>query len=122
MPGSIIKQFREFKNYSQEYVAKQMGISQNAYSKIENNITQLTVNHVKQLSKILDIPVVDLLKDDFEIRKPHYLDTEANKHTILVMLNDLQHTVKLKDADKHGLYPVLAALIETAKDISMEIE
>jgi transcriptional regulator with XRE-family HTH domain len=51
-----------------------MGISQNAYSKIENNITQLTVNHLKSISSTLDIPIIDLLKDDFEIRKPQFVE------------------------------------------------
>ena len=70
MPGHIIKQYRELKNYSQKFVASRMGISQNAYSKIENNITQLTVHHVKELSRILEVPITDLLKDDFEIHRP----------------------------------------------------
>jgi transcriptional regulator with XRE-family HTH domain len=74
MPGNIIKQYRELRNYSQEYVCQKMGISQNAYSKIENNITQLTVNHLKSISSTLDIPIIDLLKDDFEIRKPQFVE------------------------------------------------
>ena len=68
MPGSIIRKYREMRNYSQEYVAGKMDISQNAYSKIENNITQLTVKHIRQISAILEVSVLDLLKDDFEIR------------------------------------------------------
>ncbi|MEI2710411.1 MAG: helix-turn-helix transcriptional regulator [Chitinophagaceae bacterium] len=69
----LLNNTRELRNYSQEYVAKKMGISQNAYSKIENNITQLTVNHLKSISSTLDIPIIDLLKDDFEIRKPQFV-------------------------------------------------
>lgn len=42
---------------------------QTAYSKIKNNVTQLTVHHIKQLSKILDVPLLDVLKDHFEIYK-----------------------------------------------------
>jgi transcriptional regulator with XRE-family HTH domain len=51
MPGTVIRKYREMRNFSQKYVAAKLGISQNAYSKIENNITQLTVQHVKELSK-----------------------------------------------------------------------
>jgi transcriptional regulator with XRE-family HTH domain len=52
-----------------------MSISQNAYSKIENNITQLTVRHIKLLSTILEAPITDLLNDDFEIHRPGNIQT-----------------------------------------------
>lgn len=70
MPGTVIRKFRESKRLTQEYVAGRMGISQNAYSKIENNITQLTVNHLKKLSDILEVPMSDLMKDEFELHRP----------------------------------------------------
>lgn len=59
------------RHMKQETVAKQMGISQAAYSKIENNLTELTVRHCKVLSKIFDINVYDFLEDDFEISRGH---------------------------------------------------
>lgn len=123
MPGTVIKQAREMRNYSQEYVAKQMNISQNAYSKIENNITQLTVTHVKQLSEIFDMPVVDLLKDNFEIRKPHHLhDEDLFRKDVLFLLHDIQHNIKLKQADKHQLYAVIHTLLQTVQTISEDID
>lgn len=54
----------------QEEVARQMGISQAAYSKLENNQTELTVRHCKMLSKIFGVNVYDYLEDDFEIVRP----------------------------------------------------
>jgi transcriptional regulator with XRE-family HTH domain len=67
MPGSIIKQLREKKGLKQEAVALEMGISQAAYSKIENNLTELTVRHCKILSRIFGENVYDYFDDDFEI-------------------------------------------------------
>lgn len=69
MPGSIIKRLREKKGMKQETVAIEMGISQAAYSKIENNITELTVRHCKVLSRVFGENVYDFLDDDFEIRR-----------------------------------------------------
>jgi transcriptional regulator with XRE-family HTH domain len=54
----------------QDDVAQQMGISQAAYSKLENNQTELTVRHCKMLSKIFGVNVYDYLEDDFEIVRP----------------------------------------------------
>ena len=122
MPGNIIKQYRELRNYSQEYIAKKMGISQNAYSKIENNITQLTVNHLKSISSTLDIPIIDLLKDDFEIRKPQFVEKKnISRSEIIMYLHDLQHTIKLKNEEQHKLYTVIMTLLQSSHSISEDI-
>ncbi|MCU0321623.1 MAG: helix-turn-helix domain-containing protein [Chitinophagaceae bacterium] len=85
MPGTIIRKYRELRNFTQDYVAKEMGISQNAYSKIENNQTQLTVKHIKILSRVLEISILDLLKDDFEIHRPSDLQTHSITKENLLM-------------------------------------
>jgi transcriptional regulator with XRE-family HTH domain len=63
MTGQKLRKFREFRNYSQEYIAEKLGITQNAYSRIETNQTKLTADRLRQLSEILDIPVSDLISD-----------------------------------------------------------
>jgi transcriptional regulator with XRE-family HTH domain len=69
MPGTIIKNLREKKGLKQETVATEMGISQAAYSKIENNITELTVRHCKIMSRLFGVNVYDYFDEDFEIRR-----------------------------------------------------
>lgn len=76
MPGTIIKKIREKKGLKQEAVAMEMGISQAAYSKIENNLTELTVRHCKALSRIFQENVYEYFDDDFEI---HRLKKKRNK-------------------------------------------
>jgi len=70
MPGCIIKKLRQTKHLKQHTVAKEMGITQAAYSKIENGLTELTIKHCRMLSKIMDVNVYDYLSDDFEITRP----------------------------------------------------
>ncbi len=41
-----LKTLREFNNYSHEYIAGQLNISQVAYSKIESGATQLAIEHL----------------------------------------------------------------------------
>lgn len=114
MPGTTIRKFREYRNYSQDYVAKKMGISQNAYSKIENNITQLTVNHVKCISQVLEVPIIDLLKDDFEIHAPaHILAESISKETLELAIADIKSKLDEKKQVKHEFYPVIMALLQT---------
>src|SRR5690349_20175751 len=106
MPGHIIRKYRELKNYSQKYVAAKLGVSQNAYSKIENNITQLTVHHVKELSRILETPVTDLLNDDFEIHKPIPITGSVSKAEVLAELDLLRSKLEKKQPLKHLGYLV----------------
>ncbi|KAF0239910.1 MAG: helix-turn-helix domain-containing protein [Sediminibacterium sp.] len=114
MPGSIIRKNRELRNYTQDYVAKQMNISQNAYSKIENGYTQLTVNHLKELSRILEVSILDLLKDDFEIHKPNHIHTESiTKENILMCLDSIIEKLGNKHPMKHEFYPVIMSMLQT---------
>ncbi|MFA7444555.1 MAG: helix-turn-helix transcriptional regulator [Flavobacteriaceae bacterium] len=63
-PELKIKQLRELKNFTQEYMAGQLGLSTRAYSKIETGETQLTVNRLNEISHILGITPVEVLGFD----------------------------------------------------------
>ena len=63
MTGNKLRIFREFRNYSQEYIAEKLGITQNAYSRIETNQTKITADRIQRLAELLEISVADLLSD-----------------------------------------------------------
>jgi transcriptional regulator with XRE-family HTH domain len=63
MTGQKLRVLREFRNYSQEYIAEKLGITQNAYSRIENNQTKITAERLEKLATILNIPPMELLSD-----------------------------------------------------------
>ncbi len=121
MPGTVIRQYREERNYSQKWVASQMNISQNAYSKIENNLTQLTVHHIKRLSKILEVSELDLLQDEFEIHKPVSLPTRVSKNELLDHLNNLKMLVQQKNTIDHDRYRMMLSLIIEAENTISEV-
>ena len=56
-----IRQAREQKNYSQEYLASKIGISQNAYSKLELGYSKITLDRFFHIAMLLEIDVTDLL-------------------------------------------------------------
>ena len=97
-----------------------MGISQNSYSKIENNITQLTVHHIKELAKILEVPITDFLKDDFEIHKPVVISRVVTKKDLAERLQTLNRKLESKHATKHESYIVIMSLI-TAADHTLSL-
>jgi transcriptional regulator with XRE-family HTH domain len=123
MPGTLIKKIREQKKITQEEVARQMGISQNAYSKIENNITQLTINHVKQISTALDVSPLELLRGDFEVHKPLSLHAQSiTKQNILMNLDMLREKINMIQMERHELYPILMYELQAADNILSHIE
>jgi transcriptional regulator with XRE-family HTH domain len=56
-----LRNARLTRNYSQEYLALQLKISQNAYSKMEMGRTRITVESVFKIADILDVDINTLL-------------------------------------------------------------
>ena len=58
-----IRQTRVRKHFSQEYVAKKLGLTQKAYSKIETNETRMNVDTLLRISEILETSVHEFISD-----------------------------------------------------------
>lgn len=56
-----IKNLRIEKGYSQEYMAHKIGVSQRAYSKLENGHTRMTVSRLNTIAVILEVQITELL-------------------------------------------------------------
>lgn len=56
-----IRKKREYRNYTQEYLAFKLNISQNAYSKIELGYTKITLERLFQIAEVLEFNVNELL-------------------------------------------------------------
>lgn len=65
--GTKIKKLRELRNYTQEYMADKLGISQAAYSKMESDETDVSHDRLVQIAKALDISIQDILAFDERI-------------------------------------------------------
>jgi transcriptional regulator with XRE-family HTH domain len=52
-----LKKIRLEKKVSQDFLAKKLGFTQKAYSKIENNETKLNVDILQRISEILKVPI-----------------------------------------------------------------
>jgi len=68
--ASNIRKLREHRNYTQEYLAAKLNISQNAYSKIELGYTKITLERLFYIAMILDTDPVDLICiEDTELKR-----------------------------------------------------
>lgn len=100
--GLKIKKIRESRNFTQEFMSGKLNISQNTYSKIESGGIKLTVDRLKGISEILEVPIEEFFSDDsqiFNFNNSHiekfygYIETlhEDNKEltqTTLKVLNE----------------------------------
>jgi transcriptional regulator with XRE-family HTH domain len=77
-PEIKLKQLRELKNFTQEYMAQQLGLSTRAYSKIETGETQLTINRLNEISTILGVDPIEALGFDHQNIFNNYGTQEGN--------------------------------------------
>ena len=73
--GRKIKKYRELRDFSQEYVADSLGISQTAYSKIESDQTKLSARRLSKLAEIFQISESDFFESD---RSVNFNDNSVN--------------------------------------------
>ena len=65
-----IKEFREKNNFSQEYVASKLGMSQQAYQKIESGCTTISFKFILELSKFYKVGSHEFIAtEDSELQK-----------------------------------------------------
>lgn len=94
--GQKIKNIREWRNYTQAYMAAQLGVKQNTYSLWENG-KGLTPEGVEAIARILDVPAGELNSPD-----PVSL-TLTNNHGnngYVNIQNQQQHTVPLEIVER----------------------
>ena len=62
--GNRIKKLREYNNYTQDWMASQLGISQRAYSKIENDEVAISIDKLLSISELLGVNASEFLNKD----------------------------------------------------------
>ncbi|MFT4094203.1 MAG: helix-turn-helix transcriptional regulator [Niabella sp.] len=74
-----IKEIRTSKNVPQQILADVLNITVTAYSRIENNKTQLTINNLFAIAEALEVSVAELLRLQYS--------KNVNNHNSLVIAN-----------------------------------
>ena len=67
MIGNKIKNISELKNFTQEYMAEKLDISQAAYSKMEKGDTKISQDKLNKIAEILEVNLDDIT--DFDNKK-----------------------------------------------------
>lgn len=59
--GTRIRRFRESKEYTQDYMANRLNISQNSYSRLEKEPESMPLTRLEEICQILEINLKDLI-------------------------------------------------------------
>ena len=87
---------REIREYSQEYVSAQLGISQRAYSKIERGDTDVSFSKLNRLAQIFQVSTVDIISlNIFSIGAQGGSKFDSDDFTLLqVYVDQIRHLQK----------------------------
>ncbi len=60
--GNRIRALRNAKNFTQEQVAEQIGVSRQKYARIENGANSITLDILSKVADVLDVTVADITR------------------------------------------------------------
>jgi transcriptional regulator with XRE-family HTH domain len=103
-----IKNVRELKNFTQDYVAERLGITQAGYSKIESGATKISYSKIVDIAKILEIETEELLAFDSQKYFNSFNNVKGS--------NNGSVTIKVEDGDIKTLYDDKIKLLEKLLD------
>lgn len=102
MIGNKIKNIRELKNLTQEYVAEKLDISQAAYSKIEKS-SKLPDEKLQQIADVLEVKPEDIKEFDSQKYFNSFNNVTGDKNgSFIIEIEDTELIKKLYD-DKIAL-------------------
>ena len=104
--GEKLKQARLTKNFSQEYMAEVLQISQKTYSNFENNKTKPDFSQIEEISKVLETSILEFLSD--EKLAFNYTDVKGGNNGFVI--NNVseklieQYELRIKKLEEESMY------------------
>ena len=122
--GEKIKKVRELRDYSQEYMAVQLKMTQGGYSNLEQN-GDPTYSKLKKIASIFDLSLTDLKNFDEKRAFSNYLQTITGDNNTITESNIIsdklleeelkaQYNARLLEKDKEIVF--LRAMLEKTMD------
>jgi len=108
-----IRKVRELRNFTQEYMAGQLGITQAGYSKIESGATDISFSKIEEIATILKVTPADLVAFDSQKYFNSFNNVKGSNNGSVII--DMQTAeVKRLYEDKIVLLEKLLAISESS--------
>lgn len=105
-----IRKMRELRNFTQEYMANQLGITQAGYSKIESGTTDITFSKIEEIAGILSVTPADLVAFDSQKYFNSFNNVEGSNNGSVI--------IDMKTDDIKKLYEDKISLLEKLLSIA----
>lgn len=102
--GEKIRNIRELKNLTQDYMAEQLGMTQAGYSKIESGTSRVSYSKLMEISKILDVSLEDIMAFDSQKYFNSFNNVKGN--------NNGSVTIHIEDSEIKQLYEDKISLLQ----------
>lgn len=112
-----ITALRKIKRFTQQDMAEKLNISDNAYSKIEQGKTQISVERLKQIAKVLNMEKQDI--ENFEERMIFNKIENGTNTNFGNGINLLENFEKEREAYKSHISDLQKQIITFEKQIEM---
>lgn len=80
--ASILRNHRQQKGYSQNYMAFILGISERTYGRIENGESMPTLAEAPEIARKLDLPLTEFVSEVFGIQAKDFSENRDYDHEI----------------------------------------
>lgn len=100
--GEKLKKARINKNFTQEYLAEVLNVSQKTYSNFENDKSKPAFSQVEDIAKVLDVSVLDFLSGDSITVNQNNNDVAIAQNYATINVSEKlieQYEQRLKDKD-----------------------
>ena len=97
--GEKIRKLREFREYSQDYVAKKLKMTQGGYSRMERGEIDIPFSRLEQVAEVLDMPVDKLIGYDDKQMMINYI-TNCNSNNFTTNGNILSNNLVVEELTK----------------------
>jgi transcriptional regulator with XRE-family HTH domain len=112
-----IRSIRELKNYTQEYMADQLGVTQAGYSKIEKGKTILTYVKLVEIARILEVSVEDIISFDSERYFSNINTVKGNSNNGNILINS-DNSAALKELYEDKIKLLEKLLSKTEEELN----
>ncbi len=105
--GEKLKKARMHKNFTQEYLAEVLNVSQKTYSNFENDKSKPDFHQVEDIAKVLEVSVLDFLSgDSITVHQNNNEVAIAQNYAAINASEKLieQYEQRLKDKDSEIAY------------------
>jgi transcriptional regulator with XRE-family HTH domain len=113
-----IKSIRELKNYTQEYMADQLGVTQAGYSKIEKGKTILSYVKLVEIARILEVSVEDVISFDSERYFNSINTVKGNSNNGSILINS-DNSAALKELYEDKIRLLEKLLSKTEEELNL---